>query len=358
MKTFITFFTALTFVTPCIAQPVITSENFTGPGTVLFLESANPTWFGEQSLIEQDGGEVLWNATNWEGLAPVERYFYPLDEVPGSYQLFFNSEFLYPEHVSTHAQSIGAEAMDAPLPVEISDGFSFFKNVESGYYATGTAFNLQGFPVVTRNDSIERIFKFPLTYGDIDSSAISFLTSVPLFGAYGQTGTRHTVVDAWGELATPYGLFNTIRVKAEIALTDTIYIEQTGTGQVIERPLETVYYWLSPNVPGPVLEMSVVEGNVTSAVMYTDDSTLSTDELPEVRQIRVYPNPATDYINFDLPADQPYSISIYDLSGKLVLQKNNVRGRIDVNALSPGVYVTEVSNRSGEDFIGKFTVVD
>ncbi|HKL02107.1 MAG TPA: T9SS type A sorting domain-containing protein, partial [Cryomorphaceae bacterium] len=210
----------------------------------------------------------------------------------------------------------------------------------------------------TRNDSVERIFRFPLTFGDVDSTAISYLTSVPFFGAYGQSGTRHNTVDGWGELATPYGIFNTVRVKSEIALTDTLYIEQTGTGQSIERPLQTIYYWLSPDVPGPVLEMSVVEGNVTAATMYVDDSVLSTRHEIISRSLGIYPNPAVAYINLDLSNDQPYTISIYDISGKLILQKNNVSGRIDINALSPGVYIAQVSSKSGEAFIGKFTVSD
>ncbi|MFN2430992.1 MAG: T9SS type A sorting domain-containing protein [Cryomorphaceae bacterium] len=358
MKTFHTLVLFFLMGSACLAQPVITSENFTGPGTILYLENASPAWFDQQTLTEQDGSEVLWNATNWEGLAETEQTFYAIDAVPNTFQLFFNSTILYPDHVSTHALPIGPEELDLPLPVELSNAFTFYNNTESGYYATGNAFELQGFPVVTQNDSIERIFRFPLTYGDSDSTAISFLTAVPLFGAYGQTGTRHSEVDAWGELATPYGLYNTVRVKAEVDLTDTLYIDQTGTGQTIERPLQTIYYWLSPNVPGPVLEIAVIEDAVVSATMYVDDGVVSVGEDFSPAEIQIFPNPATDYINFDLPGGQPYSISIFDISGKQILQKNNIRDRMDIRELSPGLYIAKFSSREGESFAGKFAVAD
>jgi hypothetical protein len=71
--------------------------------------------------------------------------------------------------------------------------------------------------------------------------------------------------------------------------------------------------------------------------------------------LTVYPNPAGDFVNIDLP-DDAQVIIISDLTGRVVL-RSNVEGRekiqVDLNKLSAGLYLTEVKIDNGSFLSGK-----
>lgn len=329
------------------AQPVIESSSYTNANTVLFLESPIPLWLTEQGLTSQSGENQEWDASDWQALQQSTQSYYPMDEVPVAYQLFFNSDFLYPEHVSTHGLLANFDSEQNPLPIQVNDPFAFFRTDETGYYSTGTAFTIEGIPIITQNDSIERILEFPLVYGATDTSSISYLTQIPFLGAYGQTGIRISEVDGWGVLETPYGEYDVLRVRSERSLTDTLYIEQSGTGEVVERPLEVQYSWISPDVPGPVLSITVVEGIAINASLYAEDGVLSNRNLSASQGPVFYPNPASGeiYINPDIRLQ---NLTIFDMSGRQVLyQLPDGQSKICIESLPAGAYVVVASDVYG-----------
>lgn len=55
----------------------------------------------------------------------------------------------------------------------------------------------------------------------------------------------------------------------------------------------------------------------------------------------VYPNPITDILNFDLPADMPYCINLLDVQGKKIDSWGNPK-TIDTSAWSTGLYIVEI----------------
>ncbi len=59
-----------------------------------------------------------------------------------------------------------------------------------------------------------------------------------------------------------------------------------------------------------------------------------------VNKIKIYPNPAVDYITVDLQGT--YHLSIYDLGGKLVLQRMADSSRIHISNLKPGIYILKI----------------
>jgi glucose/arabinose dehydrogenase len=69
-----------------------------------------------------------------------------------------------------------------------------------------------------------------------------------------------------------------------------------------------------------------------------------------ITNIKLYPNPAKENLTVDTAgATLPLQARIYDLSGKL-LQSTTIQQdqqRIDVSALSSGLYLTEISNTNG-----------
>ncbi|MCK6641792.1 MAG: T9SS type A sorting domain-containing protein [Bacteroidia bacterium] len=89
---------------------------------------------------------------------------------------------------------------------------------------------------------------------------------------------------------------------------------------------------------------------------------IGTGSEPELQnQIGIYPVPATDILNIELPQNmtENYSATISDAQGKIVIQQNVRNGvnTIDVSALPDGIYFCTVTGRQGIISENKFTVI-
>ncbi len=65
-------------------------------------------------------------------------------------------------------------------------------------------------------------------------------------------------------------------------------------------------------------------------------------------EFAVYPNPATNFITIDSYSETVSMISIYDISGKILLSKNNLTSTtdtIDISSLSKGIYFIRINNK-------------
>lgn len=89
--------------------------------------------------------------------------------------------------------------------------------------------------------------------------------------------------------------------------------------------------------------------NVTKAALgavqhfaTAETSALSTNDCPPekmLQSLRIYPNPASDFINIEMLNTnfRDYSFIITDLSGKVLIKTQNNK-KIDISKLSPGIY--------------------
>lgn len=66
----------------------------------------------------------------------------------------------------------------------------------------------------------------------------------------------------------------------------------------------------------------------------------------------VWPNPATDYLHFDLRTQA--QLVVTDLSGKIVLAQNLDANAVDIRALAPGVYFYRIASADPMTPAGKF----
>ncbi|WP_299242226.1 T9SS type A sorting domain-containing protein [uncultured Aquimarina sp.] len=90
---------------------------------------------------------------------------------------------------------------------------------------------------------------------------------------------------------------------------------------------------------------------ITNEEQTVFSSTLSSDEF-ESDNIEVYPIPSTNYISISGIFDANY-ISLFDINGRLlrnqkVKNKSKEKISLDIQDLSPGVYILKVSNNTGE----------
>ena len=356
MEKVFSFILAIAISQTGFSQISIDGSGFILPGTSLNYENASPVWLLNQDLLSTDGENAVWNIGDWQFLDSASEVYGSLDTVSFVNQLIFHNQFLYPQSFSTVVLSVGQGIINLPIPIDISDAYSFFRKDETGYYNTGTSFAVSGFPLATPNDTVERIYKFPMHFGDTDASTLSYLISLPTLGAYGQYATRESEVDGSGILNTPYGSYDVLRVRAVRHITDTLYIEQFGTGQTVERPEQIDYAWLSPDVAGPVFKMSVINGVVVSAQLL-NDNVISGIAENQSEKFEVYPNPAKQFIS--IKARNPVlSLTIYDSVGKIVLSKETEINSVNIHRLNQGIYFLKLQFSNHTTAIQKLIVTE
>jgi len=62
-------------------------------------------------------------------------------------------------------------------------------------------------------------------------------------------------------------------------------------------------------------------------------------------KVNVYPNPTADYITLQIASKKkPKEVSVYDLSGKLVMQQAVSNDRLDLSSLMKGIYLLVFKN--------------
>ncbi|MEI6695176.1 MAG: T9SS type A sorting domain-containing protein [Bacteroidota bacterium] len=89
-------------------------------------------------------------------------------------------------------------------------------------------------------------------------------------------------------------------------------------------------------------------GNVCGSVGINETITQS--------EILVYPNPARDYINFDMGMYKDFQLSVYNSVGQAILQKEFTSGNntIYIRNFKQGIYYYRLINDKGKVISGKF----
>ena len=72
----------------------------------------------------------------------------------------------------------------------------------------------------------------------------------------------------------------------------------------------------------------------------------SVEDFKSRPEINIYPNPANSEINIEFKNNLPFSVSIFDLYGRLILEASNQKN-IKLNNFSNGTYIIKVKQRNG-----------
>ena len=75
-------------------------------------------------------------------------------------------------------------------------------------------------------------------------------------------------------------------------------------------------------------------GNQTAGL---DDFTLSS--------VKMYPNPANDFVSFYSISNAVLEVAIYDMLGKQVLRSDRVQSQLNISSLNPGMYFVKMTTR-------------
>jgi hypothetical protein len=324
--------------------------------------AANP-----QSInIQKTGANKSWNFSN---LTPTTQYvdtYRSLSSLPSIYGLLsFQKNVDFGRLEGALLENL---PMSDQLPID--EVYSFY-NKDGGTYeqvAFGISILGQDVPAPFQNN--DEVYKLPLTYQQKDSSTafVNFPPSnIPIpdtFDFYFEESRKRTNhVDAWGTLTTPFGTFETLRVRTVVEREDSVSIQ--GLNQGIEPPDQVLFRWLTKDGGNPILQVRAqrVAGQVVvSNAIYQDSARnlgggppTSIQKEEEASPFKVYPNPADEHLHLSLPGKQTVSYQVYNMHGKSMLRgtksiRNQQPGTIAIGELESGMYVIKLGNKAGESF--------
>ncbi len=335
------FFTSMS--AGLLAQPIIDQNSFISAGDVFEYTQIVDLTPDQIDVLPEGGENLTWDFSTLtpDGLEITDSY-YPLDSTPDLFGLFFGNPFLAGQNISTHALELAVLDFELPLPLQVDEAYQFYRSDAEGYFITGNAAEVEGLPLISTYDTLDRVFTFPLSFGDMDANSFYFFTDVPSIGAVGQSGLRSTNADAWGEITLPGASYNCLRVRTELDVTDTIYIGFTETGTQIERPRQINYTWISPDVGGIVAEAVFIQDALVSFRYLTNQTALSSAEIT-VSDFKIYPNPGSKILEISVPSGFEGHFRILDLTGREVsagrLRSTN---SVDIARLPEGIYLVSV----------------
>lgn len=156
-------------------------------------------------------------------------------------------------------------------PVKLEDVYQFFRRNRNDFRVEGIGVKLRGVPLPAYYTDEDELYQFPLAFGNQTNTTFAFKVGLEQFGAsYESIGTRKNDVDGWGQIATPFGIFDCIRVVSTIESIDSVKVSGFSVGLPNVRK---EYKWLTKRGRVPVMEISgaqVGERFVPILVRYRD----------------------------------------------------------------------------------------
>ncbi|CAN5897632.1 hypothetical protein BH11BAC7_BH11BAC7_30940 [soil metagenome] len=335
---------------PAISQITINQNDMPSQGDTLHVSIATTVGSIDHTL---SGPNYLWDFST---LNPYAQDLYRFD-APSAIPFNFLSSVAVLNPSPDSLPVIGG------IPSNFTD---YFKNGSSGYRQNGVTFQyltLTTFQIPVVYTQSDYVYRFPLNYGDLDTSDGAYAINFPPLPYIGETIHRESNVDGWGTLITPFGTFMALRVVSHIQRIDTISLDSV-TGFSIPRPMEIEYKWLANGIPIPVLEIDAQElfnTEVITSIVYRD---VYRDNLPQVgineqQQLisasSVFPNPSDEncYVTFTMTGVAPVEMILTDITGREVkrfgkeMSMSGVNSRLlDLNGIPAGSYMINI--RSGE----------
>lgn len=229
---------------------------------------------------------------------------------------------------------------------------------------------IYGDPIGTGSNSAlkfepqSRITPLPLTYNTTDQNqyTLDFTIDPGVMGIDSartkQNVAQDFMADAWGEMTTPLGTFEVVRLMKMQVTIDSTWMYSMGLESLVDNNHDTTYtysfYTNDANVRYSLVEYDYDPdlGEITSQVTWL--KALPTTSLEEVNlnTFSIYPNPAKDELTISSD-DVAATYSLVDITGKRVLNGrtgSNGATTINVSNLKRGVYFIKFFDN--ENFIG------
>jgi hypothetical protein len=332
------------------SQITITNGDMPSVNDVFVVNTATPSLSIDPVPT---GANFTWDFSSLTSATQNSDTFISILSIPSLYSLaFLGSSF-----ATRGFQDINLGALT------FSDIYNVYKKSSTKYEYSGQGAEINSIPTPMVYSPRDVLYRFPLNYGDTDSSESGFNITIPTLAEYAKARKRVNIVDGWGTLILPSGSFNVIRVKSTIFDRDSIALQALPFPLVL--PSTTIEYkWLGLQQGEPLLQINANQFAVTQ-VLYLENPVLGTAEMSGTDfSFGIMPNPASTEMSvfYNKNKTGETIIDILDLQGREV--KNVFSGaetpgathhKLSVNDLAEGIYVLRISNDKNTSY-KKFAV--
>ncbi len=352
MKKLFTLLSAVFATGMLSAQITITKNDMPIAGDSFLYATVQPVGSGVN--VANTGANYTWNFTN----------LVKTDSAYVKYQRSAQTPYAF-YFLNTMGQKISENIGFGQFSFE--DVYSFYKTSNTSFTAEGIGFKFNSIPLAGFYTDKDDIYKFPLTYGNKDSSSFRVAIQIPGLGSYRQSGKRVNNVDGWGKITLPNGnAMDCIRIKSVINQVDSIAVTQPFPIAFGFPSTRVEYKWLTNTDKVPVLELSGTEvmGTFTPAsVRYRQQSktggggNVGVSEVQDNR-IRIYPNPASDKLIITIPDNGTTTVKLFTMDAKEIniqFNRNATGIELDITNVAVGSYMV-FANSGNEIVWEKITV--
>ncbi|MCB0794362.1 MAG: T9SS type A sorting domain-containing protein [Flavobacteriales bacterium] len=294
-------------------------------------------------LLQFDGGDTgpnhVWDFSDLGPLFEGADTLVTVGSTPFLYQFFFNNPILYPQHDADYAVK-GLEFGFQQL--QLTNVYDYFKVGGSGLRNVGFGATINGLPSSVRRIPVDYIHRFPLEFGNVDTSLSNWDIDIPLLFSFRQEQERRNEVDGWGTIYLPTDTLEVLRVRSEIERTDSIYIDQFNFGFSLPEPQTIEYRWLAQGRKFPVLQVNTIGGIPVLVRFQYDLENISTAVTAnEVGGFSVFPNPASERVVVRAADLRGAELRLFDPLGRLLGSWTPLTDRteLDLSNVPDGVYM-------------------
>lgn len=244
----------------------------------------------------------------------------------------------------------------------VTNGYNFYYKTGSLYRQRGIGVSISGVATPAPMAHSDTLYRFPMNFGDTDSSHSDYKLDIPQLGTVAHRQFRINKVDGWGTLITPFGTFEVLRHVSEIHGSDSLYVDTLQFGIKLDNDIKREYKWIGKNQKEPLLQIFTQAGilgqfqtfEFVTKVVYRDSvrflPTGIINNNEEEMPFRLFPNPSSGLFYVSIPDNLSASVlSLTDLNGKLILQRNLAASTeaIDVSDIAKGIYIVTLQSSRG-----------
>jgi hypothetical protein len=300
----------------------------------------------------QAGSDMTWDFSGLNKMSQQVSSFVNVLSTPLLFQFVF-----IPGMISNIASP--GNNLPAFPGIPFSNYFTFYKNSDSLFSDAGFAFQLSAIPIMLKYDTADVYYKLPCTMGDTWSSHSFSSISFPGLAYFSSSRSRTSQVDGWGSLTTPFGIYQTIRIKSDVIEQDSVFLDSSGFGFPYTRNI-TEYKWLGKGQGIPLLQINE-EGLVKTAIYRDNINNTGVNELRS-ESVQVFPNPSTGFCTISINGNHiPEHIQILNSQGRFLVEKDIYASSgysvsFDLSCFPTGLYMIRLIDKEVVYF-GKVLII-
>lgn len=224
------------------------------------------------------------------------------------------------------------------------------------------------------------VMAYPMSLNTTTTSHLAGTLTATIQGIGGSgtfTGNCTVIADGSGTLTLP-GSNSTFTNVLRVVTTQTMDVSITSPAATPATVTLKTYDYYAVGIRNPIFTIATstaVTGgffagtntqttvtrdkNASVSTTTTTTTTVNVAEATAPVNLSVYPNPSSTYVQFVSDSQDARTVSVYDITGKLIDRQSFSDGkiRLDVSSLNTGLYIYTVSGSNNRSLkTGKITV--